>query len=129
MKEIVLGDLTPTRDFNYVEDTCRGFVAVAECDETIGHAINIGSNYEISIGDTLNIIKDLMDSDVTFVTDKERLRPKKSEVMRLWCDNSKIQKITGFTPQVSISKGLQQTINWFTDPENLKKYKTDIYNV
>ena len=129
MEEIVLGDLTPTRDFNYIEDTCRGFIAIAKCDEAIGHIINIGSNYEISIKDTLNIIKDLMHSNVTFVTDKERLRPKNSEVLRLWCDNSKIHKMTGFTPKINISEGLQKTVDWFTNPGNLKKYKTDIYNV
>lgn len=129
MKEIVLGDLSPTRDFNYIEDTCRGFIAIAKCDEAIGHIINIGSNYEISIKDTLNIIKDLMDSNVTFVTDKERFRPKNSEVLRLWCDNSKIHKMTGFTPKINISEGLLKTVNWFTDPGNLKKYKANIYNV
>jgi len=128
-KEIKLGDITPTRDFNYVDDTCRGFIALAECDESIGQAVNIGSNSEISIGDTLNIIKELMGSDVQFILDKERLRPSKSEVFRLWCDNSKIKKLTGFKPQVDIKEGLQRTIDWITQSENLKKYKSEIYNV
>ena len=101
-KEIKLGDVTPTRDFNYVDDTCHGFIALAECDESIGQTVNIGSNFEISIGDTLNLIKELMDSDVKFITDKQRIRPEKSEVFRLWCDNSKIKKLTGFKPQVDI---------------------------
>ena len=128
-KEIKLGDVTPTRDFNYVEDTCRGFIALAECDESIGQTVNIGSNFEISIGDTLNLIKELMDSDVKFITDKQRIRPEKSEVFRLWCDNSKIEKLTGFKPQVDIKEGLQKTIDWITQPNNLKKYKSEIYNV
>lgn len=129
MNEIVLGDVTPTRDFNYVEDTCRGFIALLDSENTIGKTINIGSNFEISIGDTLNIIKELMDSDVQFVTDNQRLRPGKSEVFRLWCDNSKIEKLTGFKPQVDIREGLQKTINWITKPKNLKSYKSEIYNV
>ena len=128
-KEIKLGDVTPTRDFNFVEDTCRGFIALAECDAAIGETVNIGSNYEISVGDTLNLIKELMGSDVKFVTDEERLRPKKSEVFRLWCDNSKIEKLTGFQPQVDIREGLQRTIDWMSLPENLKAYKSEIYNV
>ena len=128
-KEIKLGDVTPTRDFNYVDDTCRGFIALAECDESIGQTVNIGSNFEISIGDTLNLIKELIDSDVKFITDKQRIRPEKSEVFRLWCDNSKIKKLTGFKPQVDIKEGLQKTIDWITQPNNLKKYKSEIYNV
>ncbi len=128
-KEIKLGDLTPTRDFNYVDDTCCGFIALAECDESIGQTVNIGSNFEISIGDTLNIIKELMGSDVKFIVDHDRIRPGKSEVFRLWCDNSKIKKLTGFSPQVDIKEGLQRTIDWIIKPENLKNYKSKIYNV
>ena len=127
--EIKLGDTTPTRDFNYVDDTCRGFIALAKHDESIGQIVNIGSNFEISIGETLNIIKNLMNSDVKFVVESERIRPEKSEVFRLWCDNSKIEKLTGFKPQVDIYQGLQRTIEWLTQPENLKKYKSEIYNV
>jgi len=129
MKEIKLGDVSPTRDFNYVEDTCRGFLALAEADETIGQTVNIGSNFEISVGDTLNIIKGLMDSDVQFITDEQRIRPEKSEVFRLWCDNTQIEKLTGFQPQVDIQEGLQRTINWFTREDRLSKYKAGIYNV
>jgi len=129
MKEIKLGDVSPTRDFNYVEDTCRGFLALAESDETIGKTVNIGSNFEISVGDTLNIIKELMDSDVRFVTDQQRIRPEKSEVFRLWCDNTQIEKLTDFQPQVDIYEGLQRTINWFTSEDHLSKYKAGIYNV
>ena len=129
MKEIKLGDTSPTRDFNYVEVTCRGFIAIAENDKAIGEIINIGSNSEISIANTLNLIKELMNSDVAFLQDKQRYRPQKSEVFRLWCDNSKIQKLTGFKSQVKINAGLQKTIDWFTRAENLKKYKSNIYNV
>jgi NAD dependent epimerase/dehydratase len=129
MKEIQLGDVTPTRDFNYVEDTCRGFIALAEEDKTIGEIINIGSNFEISIADTLNIIKELMQSDVKFIIDERRKRPKKSEVFRLWCDNSKIEKLTGFKSKVDINQGLQKTIDWITQPKYLKTYKSEIYNV
>lgn len=128
-KQIELGDVTPTRDFNYVEDTCRGFIVLAESDSTIGQTVNIGSNFEISVGDTLNLIKELMESDVEFITDKQRLRPEKSEVFRLWCDNTLIESLTGFKPKVDIREGLKRTIDWFTDSNNLSKYKIDIYNV
>lgn len=128
-KQIKLGDVSPTRDFNYVADTCRGFLALARCDQAIGETVNIGSNFEISVGETLNLIRELMNSDVEFITDELRIRPEKSEVFRLWCDNSKIRDITGFEPQYSIREGLKATIEWFTRPENLIKYKADIYNV
>jgi len=129
IKEIKLGDTSPTRDFNYVEDICRGFLAIAENDQTIGETINIGSNSEISIGSTFDLIKELMKSDVKLVTDKERIRPENSEVFRLCCDNTKIQLLTGFKPQVDIKEGLQRTIDWFTQPNHLKHYKSEIYNV
>jgi len=128
-KEIKLGDVSPTRDFNYVEDTCRGFMALAESDLTIGETVNIGSGIEITIAETLNLIKELMSSDVEFIEDRKRIRPEKSEVFRLWCDNSKINKLTGFKSQVSLREGLQQTIDWIQLPVNLKTYKSEIYNV
>ena len=129
VKEIKLGDLTPTRDFNYVKDTCRGFVELAECDDAVGETINIGSNHEISIGDTLELIRNLMKSDIRIVSDEQRLRPEKSEVFRLWCDNTKIKNLTGFSPEYTLAQGLSETIKWFMDPVNLAKYKTKIYNV
>jgi len=128
-KKIKLGDVTPTRDFNYVEDTCRGFLSILESQNTIGETLNIGSNFEISIGDTLNLIKEIMKSEVEFIVDEQRIRPEKSEVFRLWCDNSKISKLTDFEPQVSIREGLKKTIDWIILPENLKNYKSEIYNV
>lgn len=129
IKQIKLGDTTPTRDFNFVKDTCEGFVALAESEKTIGEVINIGSNFEISIGDTLNLIKEIMQSDVEFITDSQRIRPKNSEVFRLWCDNTKIKSLTGFNPKYDIKQGLKETIDWITQPQNLAKYKSEIYNV
>nr|NQU94328.1 GDP-mannose 4,6-dehydratase [Bacteroidota bacterium] len=129
MKEIKLGDLTPTRDFNFVKDTARGFLAIAECDDTIGKEINIASNFEISMGDTLNLIKKIMKSDVQFITDELRLRPKDSEVFRLWGDNGLIKSLTGWQPEYDIDSGLQETIQWFLKVENLKKYKAGVYNL
>lgn len=129
MKEIKLGDVSPTRDFNYVEDTCTGFLELARCDAAIGRTVNISSNYEISVSDTLNMIRELMNSDVVFLQDEQRLRPGKSEVFRLWGDNSLIRELTGFAPRHDIRAGLRKTIDWFTVPANLAKYKTGLYNV
>lgn len=128
-KQIRLGDVSPTRDFNYVEDTCRGFIALAEAENTIGETVNIGSGREISVFDTLNLIKQSMAGDVEFIVDEQRLRPEKSEVSRLCCDNGKIRMLTGFEPQVGLEEGLQRTIAWFLNPDNLKHYKADLYNV
>lgn len=129
IKEIKLGDLSPTRDFNYVKDTCRGFIELSKCDRAIGQEINIASNYEISMRDTLKLIAKIMKADVKFIEDTQRLRPKNSEVFRLWGDNSKIKELTGFSPTYDIESGLKETIEWFTKPENLKRYKANIYNV
>lgn len=127
--EIKLGDLTPTRDFNFVKDTCRGFIALSTCDAAIGQEVNVCSNYEISMRDTLEMIADVMGKKVTFVEDEQRIRPKGSEVFRLWGDNAKMKSLTGFTPEYDIRRGLEETARWFTDGENLKKYKAGIYNV
>ena len=128
-KAIKLGDPTPTRDFNYVADTCRGLLALARCDGAVGETVNIGSNYEISIGDTLALIRELMGSDVELIQDAQRLRPERSEVFRLWCDNRKMRELTGFQPVHDLRSGLRATIGWFLAPGNLAKYKTDIYNI
>ncbi|MEG0814976.1 MAG: NAD-dependent 4,6-dehydratase LegB [Mucinivorans sp.] len=128
-KEIMLGDLTPTRDFNFVKDTCRGFIELSRCDAAVGQEVNIASNFEISMRDTLTLIAKIMGSDVVFTEDAQRIRPKNSEVFRLWGDNSKIKELTGYEPQYDIERGLRETIEWFTNPENLVKYKADIYNV
>jgi NAD dependent epimerase/dehydratase len=128
-EEIKLGDLRPTRDFNFVKDTCRGFLELANCDAAIGQEVNIASNYEISMQDVLNLIAQIMKSSVKFVEDIQRIRPQNSEVFRLWGDNSKIRALTGFSPQYTIEQGLEETIKWFCNPANLKKYKSGVYNV
>ena len=128
-KEIQLGDLSPTRDFNYVTDTAKGMISIAESEKTVGLTVNIGSNFEISIEDTLNMVKDIMKSDVKFIQDEKRIRPQKSEVFRLWCDNTKIKELTDFEPKYDIKAGLEKTASWFTKPENLSRYKHNIYNV
>lgn len=128
-KKIHLGDVSPTRDFTYVADTCKGFIEIATCDEAVGKTINLGSNSEISILDTFNIIKSMMKSNVTLVKDESRLRPVKSEVYRLWCDNSLINQLTGFKPSFTIEEGLKLTVEWFSKIENLRRFKSGIYNV
>jgi NAD dependent epimerase/dehydratase len=128
-REIKLGSLKPTRDFNYVEDTCRGILALAGCEGAIGETINVGSNFEISIGDIAGVIQEILDTRVTILTDDARVRPIASEVERLWCDNSKIFALTGFRPQVALKEGLTRTITWLREPRNLARYKAEIYNV
>ena len=132
-RELKLGALTPTRDFNHVRDTVRGFVAVAECDAAIGEVVNIGSNYEISIGDTARLIAEVMNTDVTFASDEQRLRPPGSEVERLWADNSRARTLTGWAPEYAgidgLRRGLRETIDWFRDPANLRRYKAGQYNL
>lgn len=127
-KEIKVGDLTPTRDFNYVKDTCSGFLALAKAVNVEGEEINISTNTEISMNDTLKLIAKLMQSDVKWIQDPERIRPQNSEVFRLWGDNTKIKKLTGWSPSFSIEDGLKETIDWFKDKNNLLKYKSNIYN-
>ena len=129
LEEVKIGDLTPTRDLNFVKDTCAGFLALADSDKVIGQTVNIGSNFEITMGDLFNKIAALMNSKAIPVVDKSRIRPSKSEVTRLWCDNSKIKSLTGFTPAYTLDQGLEETITWFLNKENLSKYKVNIYNV
>lgn len=124
-----LGDLSPTRDFNHVRDTCAGFVAIAKCDGAIGKTINIGSGREISVGETAEIIKGLMSSNIEIHTDEQRMRPAKSEVFRLIADISLIQSLTDYKPQYTLEAGLMNTIQWFLNSDNLKHYKTNLYNV
>lgn len=128
-KTIRLGDLRPTRDFNFVRDTCAGFQSLAGCPAAVGKTVNIGSNLEISIGDLFLMIKELMGRDVEIECEDQRLRPQGSEVFRLWGDNRLLRELTGFEPRHSLRQGLEQTIEWFTDPANLGRYKTDLYNV
>ncbi|AEB75798.1 NAD-dependent 4,6-dehydratase LegB [Clostridium botulinum] len=126
-REIKLGSLTPTRDFNYVKDTAEAFVKIAESDKTIGEVINAGSNYEITIGETAKRIIELIGHDVKIFCDEERIRPEKSEVNRLWANNTKIKNLTDWTPKYSIDEGLRETIEWIKN--NMQYFKTDIYNV
>lgn len=128
-----LGSLHPTRDFNYVADTVAGFIAVAESDRAVGEVINIGSNYEISIGETVRLIGELMDAEVVIETEQQRLRPTKSEVERLWADNTKAKTLLAHEQRYAglegLRRGLAETIAWFRNPENLKAYKAGIYNL
>jgi NAD dependent epimerase/dehydratase len=128
-----LGATSPTRDFSYVDDTVRGFIAVAECPRSAGEVINVGSNFEISVGDTARLIAQVMQQDVEIETDSERLRPERSEVERLWADNSKAKSLLGWEPEYGgedgFRRGLARTVEWFTRPENLRTYKSDLYNI
>lgn len=130
---IALGAIHPTRDFNYIDDTVRGFLAVAEADAAVGQVVNIGSNFEISIGDTAALIAERMGRQVEIICENERLRPAGSEVERLWAANAKAKALTGWEPQYGgrdgFGRGLDETIAWFSDPANLARYKTDIYNI
>lgn len=127
--EINLGDLTPTRDLVYVKDTARGFVEISLCDKLIGHDVNIATHNEISIGDLANELIAQINPTATIKQEQERMRPEKSEVFRLFGDNTKLKEFTGWAPETSLSEGLKQTIEWFKDPENLKNYKANIYNI
>ena len=127
-RQIKVGDLTPTRDFNYVADTCRGFIALASAEGIEGRDINIATGTEVSMEQTLHTIARIMNADVEWITDPARLRPSKSEVRRLCGDNSLITSLTTWRPAHSLEDGLRKTVDWFVRPENLAKYKTDIYN-
>jgi NAD dependent epimerase/dehydratase len=127
--KIQLGETRPTRDFTYVTDTALAFVHAAESDKTLGEVINFGSNFEISIRDLVLQISDLMQTKVTVEATHERIRPKDSEVERLWAANQKAKELCGWSPTVSFTEGLKRTITWFRDPKNLALYKTNTYNV
>jgi len=134
INDIKLGSLTPTRDFNYVQDTVNGMIAMLNADSKIlGEVVNIGSNFELSIGDLAINIAKLMNKEINIITDEQRLRPKNSEVERLYAANAKALSLLDWEPQYSglkgFEKGLQKTINWFSNPANLKRYKADSYNI
>ena len=132
-RKIKLGALSPTRDFNFVADTVRGFSAVAFSDKSVGEVINIGSGFEISIGDTAKLIAEVMQADIEIISDEERLRPTNSEVNRLLADNTKAKNLIGWTPEFGgvegFKHGLKKTVEWFSVPDNIKMYKSDIYNI
>lgn len=127
--EIKLGALTPTRDLLFVKDTVNGFVAIANSDKLIGQDVNIASGVEISIGDLAQLIIKKIGASAQIISDQQRLRPEKSEVERLLGCNEKIMKLTSWQPLVQLNEGLDMTIDWFRNPANLSKYKSDIYNV
>ena len=127
-RRIKVGDLTPTRDFNYVADTCRGFIALASAPGIEGQEINIATGVEVTMEETFHTIARIMNADVEWVTDPARLRPSKSEVRRLCGDNTLITTLTDWRPQNTLEQGLRKTVEWFVTPGNLDGYKTDIYN-
>jgi len=132
-RQIKLGSVSPTRDFNFVKDTVEGFIAALKSDRGVGEVINIGSNFEISIGDTARIIAEVMGAEIEILTDDQRLRPEKSEVERLWASNDKARELLSWQPQYGgpggFRLGLIETVTWFSEPAHLAAYKPDIYNL
>lgn len=126
-RAIKVGDLTPTRDFNYVEDTCRGFLAIAESQDTVGKEINIATGKEVTMQQTLDLIADIMGTDIKWERDPQRIRPANSEVFRLCGDASLLRSLTGWQPQVSLREGLSRTVDWILHHQSA--YKSNIYNV
>jgi dTDP-glucose 4,6-dehydratase len=126
---IELGNLSPTRDLTYVTDTCNAFLAIYGSDSLLGRVTNVGMNKEISIGDLGRLIAKLMKQEINFLLKDERVRPPKSEVERLICDNSKLLKYTNWESQYSLEEGIREVIKWMKDPENLGIYKSGQYNV
>ena len=133
VKDIKLGSVHPTRDFNFVSDTVRGFIAAMNSEKAIGEVINIGSSFEISVGETANTIANVIGKEINIITEDQRLRPIKSEVERLFADNNKAMELMGWQPEFGsldgFKRGLQQTVEWFSNPKNLSNYKSNIYNL
>jgi NAD dependent epimerase/dehydratase len=132
-RQIKLGAVSPTRNFNYVQDTVAGFIAAMNSDQGLGEVVNFGSNFEISIGDTVQLIAEVMSTEIEIITDEDRLRPRNSEVERLWADNTKAFQLLGWQPRYGgregFKRGLAETVAWFMNTNNLLNYKADIYNV
>ena len=132
-KQLKLGAITPTRDFSYVQDTVDAFIATLKSDKGLGEVVNFGNNFEISISDVAALIAEKMNVKIDIASDTERMRPVNSEVARLWADNSKVKELFGWSPKYAgrdgLARGLQETINWFIQPENLKHFKSDIFNI
>jgi len=133
VKELKMGAVHPTRDFSFISDTVSGFIATLKSKESIGEIINLGSNFEFSISDTVQLISDIMGQEVGVISDEIRKRPRNSEVERLWADNTKAKEVLRWRPKFSgydgLQKGLSETVDWFLRPENLQIYKADIYNI
>ncbi len=128
-QEIKLGDITPTRDLLFVKDTVNGFLKIAQCDELIGHEVNIATQSEISVGDLAQQLINQINPSAKIITDTIRLRPEKSEVFRLFGSNEKLKSFTDWSQKYTLAEGLNETIEWFSKKENLQQYKSDIYNV
>lgn len=132
-RQIKLGAVSPTRDFNYVADTVAGFIAALESDRGVGEMINLGSNFEISVGDTAQLIAETMVCSIEIITDEQRLRPEKSEVERLWASNTKALELLDWQPQYGgrdgFMRGIKETVAWFRESSNLAAYKANIYNL
>jgi NAD dependent epimerase/dehydratase len=132
-RQIKLGALHPTRDFNYVTDTVAGFLAALSSERSVGEVINVGSNYEISIGDTARNIADVMRVEIEIVIDEQRLRPETSEVERLWAANDKARELLRWQPRYGgldgFRRGLVETVDWFMNAVHLKSYRADVYNL
>jgi dTDP-glucose 4,6-dehydratase len=132
-RQIRLGAVSPTRDFNYVKDTVMGFIAALSANLCFGEVINLGSNFEISIGETAQLIAEVLNADIEIITDEVRMRPAQSEVERLWADNSKAKRLLDWTPKYGgregFRQGLTETAAWFMKPSNMVGYKTNLYNV
>lgn len=132
-KQISLGAVSPTRDFNFVADTVSGFIAALTASNVTGEVVNIGSNFEISIGDTARVIGEVMNKEFEILIDEDRLRPEKSEVERLWAANDKARELLGWSPRYGgvdgFRRGIGLTVDWFLDPSHLTSYKSDIYNL
>jgi dTDP-glucose 4,6-dehydratase len=131
--KINLGATSPTRDFNFIKDIVSGFISALESENGLGEVVNLGSNSEISILDTVNIIAELMEKKIEINTESYRVRPENSEVERLWADNSKAKDLFGWRPEYTgitgFKRGLTETINWFGESANLKNYKPNLYNL
>ena len=132
-RKIRLGAVSPTRDFNFVTDTVSGFISALQSDKGCGEVINFGSNFEVSVGKTAELIGQVMGVDIEILTDNARFRPADSEVERLWADNAKARELFGWFPEYGgedgFRRGLTKTAEWFSDMNNIRKYKTNIYNI
>lgn len=132
-RQIKLGAVSPTRDFNFVADTVAGFIAALNSEQGVGEVINVGSNFEVSIGDTARVIAETMEVAIEIITDEQRIRPEKSEVERLWAANEKARNLLNWQPRYGgldgFRRGIAETVAWFNSPANLSSYKSDMYNI
>ena len=132
-RNIKLGSVSPTRDFNYIKDTVAGFLSALNSDQGMGEVVNLGTNYEISIGKTAKLIADLMGKRIEIISDEVRLRPKGSEVERLCADNTKAKVLFGWKPKYAgpegFKNGIEETVKWFLEESHLRGYKSEIYNL